>query len=116
MNPHVEKVSSWCNANKLTINLSKTNYMLISGSRKTIEVKEKLTIANTFINEVDVALFVGLNIDKHLTWKTHIEKVNKCMRKKIGKIFRLRSFVPRKILILLYKTLVQPHIKFGIEG
>ena len=115
VNVHLEKVSNWCNANKLTINLSKTNYMIMSGSRKVIQVKGLLKMSNTTLNEVAVASFVGLNIDKHLTWKPHIEIVNKSIRKKIGIIYRLRSCVPQKILILLYKTLVQPHITYGIE-
>ena len=72
-------------------------------------------MSTTTLHEVDIASFVGLNIDKHLTWKPHIETVNKSIRKKIGIIYRLRNCVPQRILILLYKTLVQPHITYGIE-
>ena len=33
INMQLNKVSHWCSANKLTINLLKTNYTVISGSR-----------------------------------------------------------------------------------
>ena len=66
VNIHLKKVSHCCNANKLTINLSKTNYMIMSGSRKVIQVKGLLKMSNTTLNEVAVASFVGLNIDKHI--------------------------------------------------
>ena len=79
----LNKVSNWCSANKLTINLLKTNYMIISGNRQSVTTQGYMQIANTVINKVDVASFVGLNIDQHLTWKFHIEKVNKCVRKKM---------------------------------
>ena len=60
----------------------------------------------------------GVDIDKHLTWKSHIAKIKLCIRKKVGILYRpcrLRNFVPRNSLILLYQTFMQPHITYGIE-
>ena len=42
INSELEKVKEWCDVNKLSINLSKTNYMIIKSSRKpseNIEIK-----------------------------------------------------------------------------
>ena len=115
VNVHLDKVSVWCKVNKLTVNLLKTNYLLIRGSRQSVVTQGVLKIAGTEIVRVDVASFVGVYIDQHLTWKPHIERVNKCIRKKVGVLYRLRQFVPRYILLLLYKTLIQPHMTYGIE-
>ena len=49
---------------------------------KSVTTQGDMQIANTVINKVVFASFVGLYIDQHLTWKFHIEKVNKCVRKK----------------------------------
>ena len=38
INSELEKVKEWCDVNKLSINLSKTNYMIIKSSRKTSEI------------------------------------------------------------------------------
>lgn len=115
VNTNLQIVSDWCNANKLTINLQKTSYMLIRNQRRQINVQGQLAISEAEIIEVDSSLFVGIKIDKHLTWKPHIQMVNKCIRQKVGILFRLRHFVPRNILVLLYKTFIQPHISYGIE-
>ena len=111
----LRNVTKWCNANKLTINLSKTNYMLIRGRRQAIQTHGDVIVADTIIQEVEAASFVGVVIDKHLTWKNHIQKVNKCIRRKVGILYRLRYFIPRQVLIMLYKSLIQPHLTYGIE-
>ena len=66
----------------------------------------KLKIAGEEIKEVDVATFVGVHIDRHLFWKSHIRFVNQCIRKNVGVLFRLRHFVPSRTLILLYKAFI----------
>ena len=67
------------------------------------------------MNVVDKASFVGVTIDKHLTWKDHIKDVNNCIRKKAGILFKLRNVVPKYIFVLLYKAFIQPNITYGLE-
>ena len=45
----------------------------------------------------------------------HIQTINKCIRKKVGILFKLRHFVPKNILVLLYKAFIQPHLSYGVE-
>ena len=68
VNGHLNKVQTWCNVNKITINLKKTNYMVIRGKRQTITVSGAIRLADTDISEVNVAPFIGIQIDSHLTW------------------------------------------------
>ena len=115
VNYHFRKVQTWCNVNKITINLKKTNYMIFKGRRQIVTVQGTLRIADTDIEEVNVASFVGVQIDNNFTWKDHIQLINKCIRRKVGILYRLRHFVPQYILMLLYKCFIQPHILYGIE-
>ena len=108
-------VFDWCNANKLTINHLKTNYILFRSYKRSISVHGALHINNKVINEVESASFVGILIDRHLNWSKHIQMINSTIRKKVGILFKLRQFIPTNILILLYKTLIQPHISYGLE-
>ena len=79
--------------------MMKTNDMDISGNRQSVITQGNMQIANTVFNKVDVASFVGLNIDQHLTWTFHIEHVNKCVRIFFRILSKLRHFVPRAILL-----------------
>ena len=68
VNTDLNKVQQWCYANKVTINLSKSNYMIIKGKRRSGQVKGALEISGSKLLKEDKASFVGLQIDKHLTW------------------------------------------------
>ena len=61
----IKKVLDWCNVNKVTINLLKTNYMLIRGRKQAINVQGRIQIMDTYLHEVDVTTFIGVDIDKH---------------------------------------------------
>jgi len=89
--------------------------MFIKSKRQIININSVLKLSDTDISEVSVASFVGVQIDNTLTWKHHIEYVNKSVRRKVGLLFKLRYFVPQYILVLLYKCFIQPHILYGIE-
>ena len=89
--------------------------MFIKGQRRVIAVNGVLRLSNVDINNVSVASFVGVQIDSSLSWKHHIDYVNKCVRRKVGLLFKLRYFVPRYIPLLLDKSFIQPHIQYGIE-
>ena len=65
----LKEVQNWCIVNKLTINLKKTNYMVIKGPRRSIAVEGVLTVSETVISKVHVASFVGIQIDESLLWK-----------------------------------------------
>ena len=115
INVNIGKVAKWCMANKLTINSAKTKFMLIGSKRRNFKLSGKLEIAGIEIGEVDEATFVGITIDKHLSWEYHIREVNSCIRKRVGILFRLRHYIPKHALILLYKAFIEPHLTYGIE-
>ena len=58
--------------------------------------------------------FLGFIINQNLTWNDHIEKVACKITKVIAIIHRIKLYVPKMILIQLYKTLILPHINYGI--
>ena len=115
VNINIKKVNEWCVANRLTINSMKTKFMMIGSRRKIFTLSSELEIAGEGIEEVDEATFVGITIDKHLTWRNHIRAVNSCIRRRVGILFRLRHYVPKYTLVLLYKAFIEHHLTYGIE-
>ena len=72
-------IANWLLANKLTLNILKSEYMLV-GSRQRIASLEgdfELTINNVSLSKVKKTKCLGLQIDEHLTWEAYIESVAK---------------------------------------
>ena len=75
MNEDLESLSNWFKANKLSLNLKKTNYILFC--KKYHAHNYKLSLDNTYIDEVKSVKFLGIYIDSCMNWKTHTKHVEK---------------------------------------
>ena len=84
----------WMKRNKLTMNLKKTQCMLIGTKQRLAKCRKIcIEINNVVLETVDVAKLLGVNIDCSLSWSYHIEVLTKKISKKLGVLRRLKSFV-----------------------
>jgi hypothetical protein len=84
MNDELERIFHYCAVNKLSINLKKTNFMVITSQKKKI-----LNIRIRNFEQKDYIKCLGIYIDKHLTWDYQIKYVNSKLAKNIGIINKL---------------------------
>ena len=61
----------WLSANKLALNMTKTEFMLIASKQKLSQFTESpsLTINENTIEEVTSAKSLGVYIDKNINWE-----------------------------------------------
>ena len=111
LNEDLLNISKWLIANKLTLNMSKTDFLLIGSRQKlnTITDSPVLSINGTPVNQVSTSKSPGILIDANLS---HIEKLAKKIASGIAAIKRVRQFVPPATLHLIYKALIQPHFDY----
>lgn len=60
----------------LKININKTKYIQFQ-SYKADHNNLMISYSNSNVEEVNASKILGLNIDKHLNWKLHIQCLNK---------------------------------------
>ena len=114
LNHDLSNLNQCLTSNKLTLNATKTEFMLI-GSRQrlsTLPDTLKLSINNELINRVSSVKSLGVFIDENLTWQTHIDKLSKKIASGIGAIKRISPFVPPATLLYIYSALIQPHFDY----
>ena len=115
INRELLEVSNWFKANKLSVNATKTNYMIMGTPKMTSMIDQTdIILDNTKLDRVTKTKFLGVIIDENLTWKNHIDGITKTISRNIGMINKLKFFVPERILRTLYCTLVLPYINNGI--
>ena len=81
--------------------------------QKTVEIPE-FKIDDNNIDVVEKFVFLGLNINKNLYWKNHIDCISIKISKTIGIMKRLKHVIPFDVLVMLYNTLILPHINYCI--
>ena len=117
MNHDLSNVNTWLPANKLTLNSSKTEFMLIASRQRlgTYGTSPKLIIGGDIIKQVSSVKSLGVLIDENLPWNIHIEKIAKKIASGIGAIKRYRPFVHRATLESVFNALVQPYFNYCSE-
>ena len=71
-NKELDVVADWFHANKLSLNASKTKYMLFSRSHPAQREETVLTISDTIIEPTHCIKFLGLCINERLDWQERI--------------------------------------------
>ena len=99
--------------NKLTINYKKSCYMLV-GKKRT-----KLTNFKLYINHYPIELknsieYLGIHLDRELSWKTHIDYLAKKLSRVCGMIYKLRHYVPLSTLRIVYYSMFHSHIQYSL--
>ena len=117
MNHDLSNFNTWLTANKLTLNSSKTEFMLIVSRQRlgTYDTSPKLIIGGDIIKQASSVKSLGVHIDENLSWNMHIEKIAKKIASGIGVIKRCRPFVNRTTLESVFNALVQPYFNYCSE-
>ena len=87
VNNELAKIIIWLKVNKLSLNLTKTNFMIFHPRQNKVNVNVPLTLENTVIKQVTETKFLGVLIDQHLSWKPHIDFVSKKNLEKCGNYY-----------------------------
>ena len=104
-------LSDWFKANKLTLNLKKSAFILFSpGNTDTMEIK----LGDTSIPQVDFIKFLGIWIDCELKWSNHFHKINLKIQNNLILLKRLKNILTTHALKLIYYTQINSHLQYGI--
>ena len=114
LNEDLLNISKWVIANELTLNVTKTEFMLIGLRQKlnALTASPVLSINGTSVKQVSTSKSLGVLIDANLTWGSHIEKLAKKVASGIAAIKRVRKFISPATLHLIYKALIQLHFDY----
>ena len=87
--------------------------MLFKTSKKNVQTL-LLKMDNKIIDKVLDFNFLGIHFNEQLNGKSHIDKLSvKCCRI-LGILNRLKRILPLNIKIILYNSLMLPHLNYGI--
>ena len=118
MNTELSKVKTWLDINKLSLNFTKTNFMLVKPKRKKdgcIVIKFSNTDGSSIqIERKSYVKYLGVILDESLLWKQQISYVNSRISRNAGIILKLRHYLPLKQLRQIYFNLIYPYISYGI--
>ena len=77
MQEEMNEVIKWVNMNKLSINTTKTKYIIFKSRNKKCDIEIDIKLNDNIIQQASHIKFLGVILDRELTWKNHINSVVK---------------------------------------
>jgi Reverse transcriptase (RNA-dependent DNA polymerase) len=133
VNLELQKLSTWFKANKLSVNVEKTKYMIFRSKNRKLDMQGK----DIFLNFNDVGArelphlkfkltrvhndapkgnqtykMLGVIFDEFLTFNQHLTYMQSKLAKSLFLLNRSKNFLPSKALKLLYFSLVHCHLTY----
>ena len=105
MTKDLKGTTSWLSANKLTLNVLKTDFMLI-GSRQRVAALEgnvTLRLNDAVLKQVHSLKCLGVKVDQNLTWDSHNASIRKKVTRNVGILKKVKPVLNRLNLIDIYR-------------
>jgi hypothetical protein len=106
LNTELENVDEWLTANKLTLNIEKTEYMIIGSYKRISNIQKvdeiKIRIGDNEIKRVKTTKSLGIVIDENLARNENIDNLIVKVSRAIGVIRRPKKCVKQDALKLMY--------------
>ena len=114
LNLELVNVHEWVKANKLALNLLKTQYMIFGSSNKLSNIRNPICLAidEHQLSQVDSFKYLGVWLDPTLNWKEHVKNTSKKIGARIARLGRTKRYLPCSSLKLLANSLIMPLFEY----
>jgi len=109
----LDKLNDWFKVNKLSLNLSKTSYMIFGNKKSNFECS--IEIDKNVIERVNVTKFLGCYIDSKLTWCDHIKYIKNKIAKNLSIMYKVKHVLDSEAMRSLYCAIISPYLNYCCE-
>ena len=115
VNRELRKVRKWLEANRLALNIEKTNFVSFHSNKRKVTLPIFLKIGRRKIKEENYVRFLGVLLDSTLSWKYHMSELSKKLARTVGLFYKIRHYAPRDTLVLLYHAIFALFLTYGVS-
>ena len=109
LNDDLENISKWIELNGLALNPKKCEFMIIGSPQRLRHVSfGSLILSGVPIKSVDSFKYLGIIIDKNISWSSHIDYLCNKVSSRIGILRRIMPFITIPSAQIVYKSTIQP--------
>ena len=90
VNYDLKNLANWLKANKISLNVGKTKFVLLTSPKKKLDCDLKIKLNGKRFYETDSVKYLGIQTDKRLTWKRKINHVALKLNKTNAMLSKLR--------------------------
>ena len=108
-------LSDWFKCNKLALNESKTKLIIFHTIYNKPPDGFVITLNGVVLERVSITKFLGVFIHENLSWKAQIQYVCNKILKSTALLAKLKHYIPRYVLLIIYNSLCMSHVSYAIS-
>ena len=111
----MEKISEWFQANKLSLNIKKTNYTLFHKNSTKDDLPLKLLdlkIVNILKRRTSIK-FLGVMLDENISWKEHVKIEENKLSKNVGLLCKAKQLLDNESLKSIYFSYIHFYLNYA---
>ena len=112
VNQDMKNLTVWLNANKISLNVEKTEKVIFKHQRKKLDTEIKIKLNEKRLYPSQSVWYLGIKIDHNMNWKNHINDNAVKLNRANALLFKIRNFVNITILKTIYFAIFDSHINY----
>ena len=112
VNADLKHLVNWLNANKISLNVKKTEMVIFKSKQKKFEGDLKIKLCGKRLYPTESVKYLGVKIDTNLSWQYHVNDLSIKLNRANALLFKMRKYVNLKILRSIYFTIFDSSLSY----
>ena len=108
VNADLKHLVNWLNANKISLNVKKTEMVVFKSKQKKPEDDLKKKLCGKRLYPTESVKYLGVRFDTNLTWQHPVNDLPIKLNRANAVLFKMRKYVSLKILTFIYFAILTP--------
>ena len=96
VNADLKCLVSWLNANKISLNIKKTEMLIFKSKQKKFEGDLKIKLCGKRLYPSESVKYLHVKINTNLSWQYHVNDLSIKLKKANALLFKMRKYVSLK--------------------
>ena len=112
INFDLKGITDWLNANRLSLNVDKTEFIIFRSPRKLLDYDVNIRLNGQRLYPSSYIVYLGVLLDEHLSWKPHVNELIKKLNRSNSMLSKIRHYVDINALRSIYFSIFSSHINY----
>ena len=101
LNIDLKNLTNWLNANKISLNVSKTELIIFKPKRKPLDLNMEIKLNGKRLHPTDSVRYIGVKTDSKLNWNSHVNAIATKLNRENAMLYKVRDFVNSNMFFFL---------------
>ena len=115
INNDLSLIVQWLRTNRISLNQGKTEIIIFQPKGKIITKHLNFRICGQKINPINQTKYLGIYLDKHLSWNSHLNQLKTKLSRGCGLLAKLCYYVNTTTLRSVYFAIFDAHLRYGSQ-